>query len=225
MLDLWYAPTPNGWKVSIMLEECELPHRLRLVSLTDGEQHRPEFLALNPNNKIPVLVDHAPAGNGESPLSIFESGAILWYLAEKSGKFLPQSPQMRYTVMSWLRWQMSALGPMLGQNGHFLFYADQEVPYAIARFRQEAERLYGVLDARLAATAAFVAGDVCTIADFACFPWIMTHKAQRVALEAYPHVAAWFARMRARPALQRGLAVGRGHGPLGAERSRRVHGE
>jgi GST-like protein len=208
MIDMHYWPTPNGWKISIMLEECGLLYRVVPVRIGRGEQFAPAFLAISPNNRIPAIVDHAPMGSG-APLAIFESGAILQYLAEKSGLLLPTDVAARFRVMSWLMWQMSGLGPMLGQNGHFLLYANEKIPYAMERYRLEARRLYGVLDKQLALTGAHIAGDDYSIADIACFPWVMTHKAQQLTLDDFPHVRRWFAELRARPAVQRGLAVGK----------------
>jgi GST-like protein len=209
MIDLHFAPTPNGWKISIMLEECGLPYTVVPVNITRGDQSKPEFLRLNPNGRIPVIVDRDPLGNGGAPLSIFESGAILLYLAEKAGRFFPCDIRGRYRVQQWLMWQMSGLGPMLGQNGHFLLYATEKIPYAIRRYGNEARRLYHVLDDQLGETGAYVAGKAYSIADIACFPWVMTHKAQAVSLDEFAHVKRWFAELRARPQLQKGLAVGR----------------
>ncbi|MCL4745990.1 MAG: glutathione S-transferase N-terminal domain-containing protein [Burkholderiaceae bacterium] len=206
MIDLYYWPTPNGWKISIMLEECALPYRVVPVNIGRGEQFEAPFLAISPNNRMPAIVDHDPP-EGKAPLSVFESGAILLYLAHKTQRFLPQGLEARVRAIEWLMWQMGGMGPMLGQNGHFLLYADQEVPYAIERYAREARRLYGVLDRQLALTGAFVAGEY-SIADFACFPWIMTHKRQGISLDDFPSIARWFATMRAREAVQRGLAVG-----------------
>jgi GST-like protein len=207
MIDLHFAPTPNGWKVSIMLEECELPYTVVPVNITRGDQFRTEFRALNPNGRIPVIVDSDPPG-GEAPVTIFESGAILLYLAEKTGRLAPRDLRGRYSVQQWLMWQMSGLGPMLGQNGHFSLYAPEKISYAIERYRNEARRLYGVLNDRLGETA-YVAGDAYSIADIACFPWVMTHKAQGFSLDEFAHVRRWFAELRERPLLQKGLAVGR----------------
>jgi GSH-dependent disulfide-bond oxidoreductase len=208
MIELLYAPSPNGWKISIMLEECGLAYRLRPVQLDRGEQFSAGFLALSPNNKMPAIIDHDPPGGGD-PVSVFESAAILIYLAEKSGRFLPPSLRERIAVLEWLAWQISGLGPTLGQHGHFLLYAKEPVPYARQRFREEAERLYGVLDRQLAKTGAYVAGTDYTIADMACFPWIMTHKAQQFSLEDYPNVKRWYAALRAREKVQAGLVAGR----------------
>ena len=159
MIDLHYAPTPNGWKISIMLEELGLPYTVIPVNIRAGEQFKPEFLAISPNNRIPAIVDHAPADGG-GPFSVFETGAILIYLAEKTGRFLPTDLRGRSVVMQWLMWQMSGLGPMLGQHGHFALYAPEKIPYAIERYRDEAARLYRVLDTQFGKTGAYVAGDI-----------------------------------------------------------------
>jgi GST-like protein len=208
MIDLHYAPTPNGWKISIMLEELGLPYTVIPVNLREGEQFRPEFLAISPNNRIPAIVDRAPADGGE-PIALFESGAILIYLAEKTGRLLPQDVRGRFGVIQWVMWQMSGLGPMLGQHGHFALYAAEKIPYAIQRYRDEAARLYAVLDRQLGQTGAYVAGAEYSIADIACFPWTMTHKAQGFTLDDYPNVKRWYADVRARPQVQKGLAVGK----------------
>ena len=208
MIDLHYWPTPNGWKISIMLEECGLPYRLVPVNIGRGGQFAPGFLAISPNNRMPAIVDHAPAGGG-APVAVFESGAILIYLAEKTGRFLPKSGLERYEVMQWLMWQMGGLGPMAGQNGHFLLYAPEKLPYAIERYGKEVNRLYGVLDAQLGRTGRYVAGAEYSIADMAIFPWIRTHKAQRIALDEFPHVRSWYDELFKRPAVQRGLDLGK----------------
>ena len=208
MIDLYFAPTPNGWKISVMLEECDLPYNVVPVNITRGDQFKPEFLQLNPNGRIPVIVDKNPP-DGADPLAIFESGAILLYLAEKTGRFFPQNSRARYRVQEWLMWQMSGLGPMLGQNGHFSLYASERIPYATERYRNEARRLYGVLDNRLRESGNYVAGDEYSIADIACFPWVMTHKAQGFTLDEFVNVKRWFTELRARPKLQKGLQVGR----------------
>jgi GSH-dependent disulfide-bond oxidoreductase len=207
MIDLYYAPTPNGWKISIMLEECRLPYALKAVKITRGDQFKPEFLQINPNGRIPAIVDRDPIG-GREPLTIFESGAILLYLAEKTGKFMPADLPGRYTVTEWLMWQMGGLGPTLGQHGHFLLYAREKIGYAVERYGKEARRLYSVLDRQLERTGAYIAGDY-SIADIASFPWIMTHKAQGLTLDSYPNVKRWFAEVRARPEVQKGLEVGK----------------
>lgn len=204
MIDLYYWPTPNGWKISIMLEECGLPYQLIAVNIGKGEQFAPAFLAISPNNRMPAIVDHDPAGGG-APISIFESGAILIYLAEKTGLFMPADLRKRYHVLQWLMWQMGGLGPMAGQNGHFLLYAPVKVPYAIERYGKEVNRLYGVLDTQLEKTGAFVAGSEYSIADMAIFPWIRIHQAQLIALDDFPHIQRWHNALLERPALQRGV--------------------
>lgn len=212
-IDLYYWPTPNGWKVSVMLEECDIPYRLVPIDIGKGEQHCSDFLAVSPNNRIPAIVDHEPLGGGP-PMTIFESGAILQYLAEKSGRFCPTEAPGRYLVLQWLCWQVGGLGPMAGQNGHFLLYAPEPVPYAVERYGTEVRRLYGVLDRQLKATGNYLAGDF-SIADIACFPWVMTHKAQHLSLEDWPHVKRWFGEVRARPRVQAGLAAGKSLGRPG----------
>ena len=208
MIDLHYWPTPNGWKLSIMLEECALPYRMVPVNIGKGEQFAPEFLAISPNNRMPAIVDTAPAGGG-APVAVFESGACLIYLAEKTVQFMPGDLRGRYQVMQWLMWQMGGLGPMAGQNGHFLLYAPEKIPYAMERYGKEVDRLYGVLDAQLARTGAFVAGAQYSIADIAIFPWVRTHKAQNVALDNFPNVQRWYDALFQRPAVKRGLDLGK----------------
>jgi GST-like protein len=208
MIDLHYWPTPNGWKVSIMLEECGLPYTLKPVNIGRGEQFSPEFLALSPNNRMPAIVDHDPADGG-APIALFESGAILIYLAEKTGRFLPLDLRGRHATLQWLMWQMGGLGPMAGQNGHFLLYAPEKIPYALERYSKEVNRLYGVLEAQLARTGHYVAGGEYTIADIAIFPWIRTHKAQQVALAEFPRVERWYNLLFERPAARRGLDLGK----------------
>jgi GST-like protein len=211
VIDLYYWPTPNGWKISIALEELGLPFVLKPVNIGRGEQFEPGFLAISPNNRIPALVDHDPPGGG-APFSSFETGAMLLYLADKTGRLLPSAAsdwRGRHTVLPWLMWQMGGLGPMLGQHGHFKLYATEKIPYAIERYERETRRLYGVLDGQLARTGAFVAGADYTIADIAIFPWIMTHKAQGLTLDDWPAIKRWYATVRARDAVQRGLAVGK----------------
>ncbi len=208
MIDLYYWPTPNGWKISIMLEECGLPYSFVPVNIGKGEQFAPSFLAISPNNRMPAIVDHAPEGGG-APVPVFESGAILQYLAEKTGKFLPVHLRERYQALQWLMWQMGGLGPMAGQNGHFLLYAPEKLFYAIDRYGKEVDRLYGVLDAQLAKTEAFVAGGTYSIADMAIFPWVRTHKAQQVDLQNFPHIERWYNALFERPAVKRGLDLGK----------------
>lgn len=205
MIDLHYWPTPNGWKISIMLEECGLPYRTLPVNIGKGEQFKPDFLAISPNNRMPAIVDHDPPGGG-APVSVFESGAILMYLAEKTGKFWSTDLRQRYAQMQWLMWQMGGLGPMSGQNGHFKNYAPEKVPYAIDRYGKEVNRLYGVLDGQLARTGAYVAGDAYSIADMASLPWIRSHVAYEIPLENnFPHLKRWHDTLMERPAVQRGL--------------------
>jgi len=206
MIDLHYWPTPNGWKISIALEEMGLDYRIVPVNIGRGDQFRPDFLAISPNNRMPAIVDHEPLGGG-APLAVFESGAILLYLAEKSDRFLPSSPRGRYEVVQWLMWQMGGLGPMLGQHGHFALYAPEKIPYAIDRYRREADRLYGVLDRRLA-DRDYLAGDY-SIADMACWPWVLTYKQQGIDLDDFPNVRRWYDALKQRPALRRGYDVGK----------------
>ena len=200
MIDLHYWPTPNGHKITIFLEEVGLAYTIKPVNIGKGEQFQPDFLKIAPNNRMPAIVDHAPADGG-APLSVFESGAILTYLAEKTGKFLPHELRGRVRVLEWLNWQMGGLGPMAGQNHHFSGYAPEKIPYAIDRYVKETNRLYGVLDRQLAHHA-FVAGDY-SIADMACYPWIVQHDRQGQKLEDFPHVQRWFEAMQIRPAVIR----------------------
>jgi GST-like protein len=205
MIDLHYWPTPNGWKVSIFLEEAELPYKLFPVNIGRGEQFRPEFLKIAPNNRMPAIVDHAPKDGG-APISVFESGAILVYLAEKTGKFLPADVRGRTEVLEWLFWQMGGLGPMAGQNHHFSQYAPEKIPYAIERYVKETNRLHGVLDRRLAGRE-WVCGAY-SIADMAIWPWIVSWERQGQNIDDTPNLKRWFEAMKARPAVQRGFAVG-----------------
>ncbi|KWE48193.1 glutathione S-transferase [Burkholderia ubonensis] len=198
MLDLYYWTTPNGHKVTMLLEEAGLPYRIVPVNIGRGEQFAPDFLRIAPNNRIPALVDRVPADGGE-PLSIFESGAILLYLADKTRRFIPQDLRGRHLVLQWLFWQMGGLGPMAGQNHHFAQYAPEPLPYAIDRYVNETSRLYGVLDKQLADGRDYIAGDY-SIADIACYPWIVPHERQRQRLDDFPHLARWFERIGARPA-------------------------
>ena len=208
MIDLYYWPTPNGWKLSIFLEEAALPYQLCPVNIGKGEQFTPAFLAISPNNRMPAIVDHAPADGG-APVSVFESGACLIYLAEKTGLFLPSSLRERAATLQWLMWQMGGLGPMQGQNGHFRLYAPEKIPYAIERYGKEVDRLFGVLDLQLGKTQAYVAGDRYTIADMAIFPWVRTYKMQAIDIDKFSHVKRWYAALKERPAVQRGLDVGK----------------
>jgi GST-like protein len=202
-IDLYFWPTPNGWKVTIMLEECGLPYTMHPVDIGKGDQFRPEFLAISPNNKMPAIVD--PDGPGGQPISIFESGAILLYLARKTGRFYPAEERGRVEVEQWLMWQMGGFGPMLGQNHHFRHYAPEKIDYAVNRYLNETRRLYGVLDRRLAGRE-FVAGDY-SIADMAIVGWAKLWERQGMRLEDMPNVARWLEAMKARPAVARGLAV------------------
>ena len=204
-LDLYYWPTPNGWKITIMLAECGLPYRLLPVDITRGEQFQPSFLAISPNNRMPALVDREPLGGGDEPIAIFESGAILQYLAEKVGRFCPPDVRGRYEVNQWLFWQMGGLGPMAGQCHHFRTYAPEQIPYAIERYTKEVSRLYGVMDRRLS-DRPFLAGDY-SIADMACWPWVLPYKRQGQDLDLFPHLKRWFEEVGARPAVQEGQKV------------------
>jgi GST-like protein len=205
-IDLYYWPTPNGWKITIFLEEADLPYDLVPVDITSGDQHEEEFLRISPNNKIPAIVD--PEGPDGKPMSLSESGAILIYLSEKTGRFMPQTPRDRYLVLQWLMFQMGHVGPMLGQAHHFRGYAPEEIPYAIERYTDEAARLYGVMDRRLS-EAAYFAGDEYTIADMAIFPWLTSYDRQGQDLEDYPNVKRWYETMESRPAVARALEVGK----------------
>ncbi|MGI8465794.1 GSH-dependent disulfide bond oxidoreductase [Pectobacterium punjabense] len=201
MIDLYYAPTPNGHKITLFLEEANLPYQLHRVNISKGEQFKPEFLAISPNNKIPAIVDTQPA-EGNTPISLFESGAILLYLAEKYGVLLSSSLRERTATLQWLFWQVAGFGPMLGQNHHFNHYAPQPVPYAIERYQQETQRLYRVLDKHLQ-DSPWLAGEHYSIADIATYPWVVSYTRQRVDLDDYPAVKAWYTRINERPATQR----------------------
>lgn len=210
MIDLHYWPTPNGHKVTLLLEElaeagAPLAYTIKPVNIGTGEQFRPDFLAIAPNNRMPAIVDHAPADGG-APLSVFESGAILQYLAEKTGRFLPGDLRGRTATLEWLYWQMAGLGPMTGQYGHFNVYAPEKIAYAIDRYTREAQRLLGVLDKRLAGRA-FLAGDDYTIADMASYPWISPYRTAPIDLEPYPEVRRWQTSITARPATARAYAL------------------
>lgn len=209
MIDLYYWPTPNGWKISIALEEMDLPYKVIPVNIGRGEQFEEDFLKISPNNRMPAIVDRAPNDGGE-PISVFETGAILIYLAEKSGKFMPSDIRGRNEVIEWVMWQMGGLGPMLGQNGHFKFYAPEQIPYAQERYGSEALRLFGVLDRRLEGRD-YICGDY-SIADMACWPWIITYKKQQIDLDAFPNVRRWYDLCKQRPALRRGYTVGKEYG-------------
>jgi GSH-dependent disulfide-bond oxidoreductase len=200
MIDLHYWTTPNGHKITMFLEEAGVPYKIIPVNIGKGDQFKPEFLAISPNNRIPAIVDHQPKDGGE-PFAVFESGAILLYLAEKTGKFLHPDFRRRVEVMQWLFWQMGGLGPMAGQNHHFSQYAPEKLPYAIDRYVKETNRLYGVLNKRLA-DRAFMAGEY-SIADMATYPWIVPYERQGQKLEDFPHLQRWFETIRARPATVR----------------------
>jgi GST-like protein len=206
MIDFYYWPTPNGHKITMFLEEAGLPYRVVPVNIGAGEQFKPEFLAISPNNRMPAIVDHTPTGGG-APISIFESGAILVYLAEKTEQFIPEDARGRAEALEWLFWQVGGLGPMAGQNHHFSRYAPEKIPYAIERYVKETNRLYGVLDRRLA-DREFVAGAF-SIADMAAYPWIVPHEAQGQKLADFPNVERWFAAIGCRPATVRAYAVGK----------------
>lgn len=201
MIDLYYWTTPNGHKVSLFLEEAGLPYKVHPINIGQGDQFKPDFLKIAPNNRIPAIVDQNPTDGG-APISLFESGAILLYLAEKTGQFIPKDLRGRQEALQWLFWQMGGLGPMAGQNHHFSQFAPEKIPYAIKRYMEETARLYGVLDRRLAGRA-FVAGEDYSIADMAIYPWIVSHKWQSQRLEDFPHVQRWFNSIKERPATVR----------------------
>jgi len=207
MIELYYWPTPNGQKVALFLEEAGVEYAIKPVNIGKGEQFQPEFLAISPNNRMPAMVDTAPADGG-APVSVFESGAILQYLAEKTGRFMPSDLRGKYTVLEWVYWQVGGLGPMLGQNHHFNRYASEKIPYAIERYVNETRRLYGVLDRRLEGRA-FIAGNDYTIADMAAYPWIVPHEDQGMTLDDFPNVKRWFASIEQRPVTQRVYARGK----------------
>jgi len=204
MIDLHYWTTPNGHKITLFLEEAGLEYKIHPVNIGKGEQFQPSFLAISPNNRIPAIVDHAPADGGK-PISVFESGAILLYLAGKTGKFIPKDLRGQVTTLEWVMWQMGGLGPMAGQNHHFRNYAPEKLPYAIDRYVKETSRLYAVLDKRLKGRD-FIAGREYTIADMACYPWIIPDR-QGQHMADFPELARWHAAIRARPATQRAYAL------------------
>lgn len=223
MIQLCYWPTPNGHKITLFLEEAGVPYAIRPIDITAGDQFAPDFLAISPNNRIPAIVDTAPADGG-APLSVFESGAILQYLADKTGRFLPRDARARSEVLEWLYWQVGGLGPMAGQNHHFGTYAPEQIPYAIDRYVRETKRLYGVLDRRLEGRA-FIAGDDYTIADMACYPWIVPHERQRQNLADHPNLRRWFDAIAQRPATLRAYAAGKelsASNPITSDAGRRV---
>lgn len=205
MIDLYYWPTPNGFKISIALEEMGLDYHTHPINIGKGDQFAPEFLAFSPNNRMPAIIDSD--GPDGAPISVFESGAILLYLAQKTGQLMPQDERGRIEVSEWLMWQMGGFGPMLGQAHHFIKYAKEEVPYGIDRYGNEANRLYGVLDRRLEGRD-YVVGDSLTIADIAILPWAKTYYNQNVDIDAYPNVKEWRSRLLKRPAFKAGYAVG-----------------
>ncbi|HEY4528876.1 MAG TPA: glutathione S-transferase N-terminal domain-containing protein [Luteimonas sp.] len=205
MIDLHYWPTPNGHKVTLMLEETGLEYRIVPVNIGKGDQFSPDFLAISPNNKMPAIVDHAPADGGP-PQSVFESGAILLYLARKTGRFLPEDRRAEIEAMEWLFWQMAGLGPMTGQYGHFNVYAPEPIPYAIERYTKEAQRLLGVLDTRLKGRE-YIAGGGYSIADMAAYPWINAYERAPLDLAPWPDLRRWQAAIAARPATQRAYAL------------------
>jgi GST-like protein len=207
MIDLHYWPTPNGHKITMFLEEAGLPYRIVPVDIGRGDQFKSDFLAIAPNNRMPAIVDHEPPDGG-APVSVFESGAILLYLSEKTGKFIPSDLRGRVETLQWLFWQMGGLGPMLGQNHHFSQYAPEKIPYAINRYVNETNRLYGVLNKRLG-DRTFLAGSAYTIADMAAYPWIVPYERQGQNLDEFPHLKRWFEAVRARPATVRAYAKGK----------------
>jgi GST-like protein len=223
MIDLYYWTTPNGHKITLFLEETGLEYKIHPVNIGKGEQFAPDFLAIAPNNRIPAIVDHAPDGGGK-PIGVFESGAILLYLAGKTGKFIPKDLRGQVTTLEWLMWQMAGLGPMAGQNHHFANYAPEKLPYAIERYVKETSRLYAVLDKRLAGRD-FIAGREYTIADMACYPWIIPDR-QGQSFDDFPNLARWHAAIRARPATARAYAlvkqVNPGAGGIRTEEERRI---
>ena len=205
MIDLHYWPTPNGWKITIMLEELGVPYNLKYVNIMEGDQFKPEFLAIAPNNRMPAIVDHEPADGG-GPLSIFESGAILQYLGDKYGQFYSNNLRQRNDINQWLFWQMGGLGPMAGQAHHFRQYAPETIPYGIERYTNECNRLYGVMNKQLAKHE-YLAGDY-SIADIACWPWAILNKRQGQNIDDFPHVKRWIEAIGERPAAARGQKIG-----------------
>ncbi len=204
MIEVYSWPTPNGHKVHVMLEECGLPYRAHPVDIGTGDQFKPDFLAISPNNKIPAITD--PDGPDGQPIHLFESGAILLYLAAKTGRFLPEDVTAKYEVLQWLMFQMGGVGPMLGQAHHFRIYAPQKIPYAVERYTNEAHRLYGVMNRRLAKST-YIGGPEYSIADIAIFPWLRSWKNQGISWDDFPHLKGWFDEVAARPAVKRGVEV------------------
>ncbi len=207
MIDLYYWPTPNGWKVTIALEEMGLPYQIKYVDIGKGEQFNPDFLTISPNNRMPAMVDHEPQSGG-APISIFESGAILLYLSEKTGKLISSDPRNKVAAIEWLMWQMGGLGPMCGQVHHFSRYAPETIPYAVDRYVNEANRLYGVLNKRLEGRK-YICDDGYSIADIASWGWVAIADWHQIDLENFPNVKRWDETMKARPAVQKGFAIGR----------------
>ncbi len=207
MIDLYYWTTPNGHKITLFLEEALVPYQLHAVNISQGDQFQPEFLKIAPNNRIPAIVDNAPL-DGKAPIAIFESGAILLYLADKTQQLIPQDVRGRNECLQWLFWQMGGLGPMAGQNHHFCQYAPEKLPYAIERYVKETSRLYGVLNKQLADGRDYICGDY-SIADMACYPWIVPHERQRQNLQDFPALAKWFERIANRPATIKAYAAGK----------------
>ncbi len=223
MIDLYFWPTPNGQKISIALEELGLPYTVRPINIGRGDQFKPEFLAISPNNRIPAIVDHAPEDDSD-PIAVFESGAILLYLAEKTGRLMPGTVRGRIQVQQWLMWQMSGLGPMSGQANHFVVYAPEKIPYGIERYTKEVLRLYGVMDRRLTERF-FLAGDY-SIADIACYPWTMACERLNLDISPFENLLRWMKDMGARPAVQRGLQVGKElRAPMDAEAKKVLFGQ
>jgi GSH-dependent disulfide-bond oxidoreductase len=224
MIDLYYWPTPNGHKITMFLEEAKMPYTLHGINIGKGDQFNPDFLKFSPNNRMPAIIDHAPT-DGKKPISVFESGAILLYLAGKTGTFIPKDLRGQVECIEWLFWQMGGLGPMLGQNHHFSQYAPEKIPYAINRYVKETSRLYGVLNKRLA-DKKFICGDQYTIADMACYPWILWERQSQNADE-FPQLARWHATIKARPATTRAYAQSKVVNPdatpsVNNEESRRI---
>jgi GST-like protein len=221
MIDLYYWPTPNGHKITLFLEETRLTYQIIPVNIGKGDQFNPAFLKISPNNRIPAIVDHNPMDGG-APISVFESGAILLYLAEKTGCFLPVDLRGQFEVLQWLFWQVGGLGPMAGQNHHFVQYAPEKIPYAIQRYVNETSRLYAVLDRRLTEQE-FIAGEY-SIADMAAYPWIVPHKQQQQNLDDFPNMKRWFAAIRTRPATVRAYEIGKriSDQPVVTEESRSI---
>jgi GST-like protein len=212
MIELYYWPTPNGHKITMFLEEAGLKYEVKPVNIGKGEQFKPDFLSFSPNNRMPAIIDTEPKDGGK-PITVFESGAILIYLAEKTGQFMPTDLRKKFDVLQWLMWQMGGLGPMAGQNHHFSAYAPEKIPYAITRYVNETNRLYGVLNKRLA-DRDYVAGDY-SIADMASYPWIVPYERQGQKLEDFPHLKRWFEAIKAKPATERAYAIAKKVNPEG----------